>query len=100
MCYSRSMRNGTCIKCGHTRIRHIANVPDVHTENNWETRARNREFRVLGAVERKTGMFSREQLLAEVEAYVCADCGYFEEYVKQPADVPWEELPGSRWVRK
>lgn len=32
-----------------------------------------------------------------VEAYVCTSCGYFEEYVVAPQQVPWEDLEGFSW---
>ena len=34
-----------------------------------------------------------------VEAYVCTECGYFEEYVVSPADVPWDEMNDFEWVK-
>jgi hypothetical protein len=37
---------------------------------------------------------------ANIEAFVCADCGYFEEYVKDTGNVPWDKLPHFRWCRR
>jgi len=34
----------------------------------------------------------------ELEAYICADCGYFESYVRTPDEVPWNDLVSFRWV--
>lgn len=45
------------------------------------------------------GFFSKKEYRADVEAYVCTECGYFEEYVKNPADVEWEKLAPFRWHR-
>lgn len=73
---------------------------DAVTNNNDATRIRNKEFKKLGSVRQKTGMLSSEEHSAEVEAFVCTECGYLEEYVKAPADVPWESLPLFRWVKK
>ena len=36
--------------------------------------------------------------LRTVEAFICADCGYFETYLASPGTVPFEELPGFRWL--
>jgi len=32
---------------------------------------------------------------AQTEAYVCSECGFFEEYVKAPAEVPWDDVDGA-----
>jgi hypothetical protein len=33
-----------------------------------------------------------------LEAYVCADCGCYESYVKAPDRVMWDEMKGLRWL--
>jgi hypothetical protein len=35
----------------------------------------------------------------EIEAFVCTDCGYFEEYVRNPQSIPWSTMKGFRWCR-
>ena len=35
---------------------------------------------------------------AEVEAYVCTQCGYFEEYVKDAQNVDWEAIENFHWL--
>ncbi len=42
-------------------------------------------------------MFS-EKCNFYTEAYACEECGYFEEYVKNPEEMPWENLPDSEPV--
>ena len=34
----------------------------------------------------------------QLEAYVCADCGYFETYVKDPKMLNFAEIERFRWV--
>jgi len=36
--------------------------------------------------------------VGRLEAYVCADCGYHETYVKEPDAVPWDRIAGFAWV--
>ena len=31
------------------------------------------------------------------EAYICAGCGYFEEYVKDVASIDWSKVSGATW---
>jgi hypothetical protein len=38
-----------------------------------------------------------ERLMAQTEAYVCTECGWFEEYVARPEEVPWNRAEGGRW---
>lgn len=40
------------------------------------------------------GFFSADSHtpVAATEGYVCANCGYLEEYVKNVADIPWDNV--------
>ena len=93
------MRNGKCPKCSGTKIGRFENVLDVKTNNSEAVQIRNREFKRLGSVSEKTGFLSSETKAAEVEAFVCTECGYLEEYVKDPGGVPWEKLSLFSWVK-
>ena len=33
------------------------------------------------------------------EKYVCTECGYFEEYVLDPQEIPWERVEEFQWCR-
>jgi hypothetical protein len=33
----------------------------------------------------------------ETEAYACADCGFFEEYLCEPRRIPWDRIDGASW---
>ena len=46
------------------------------------------------------GTFSARWAEATVEAFVCTECGHFEEYVKDAGNVPWDKLPHFRWCRR
>lgn len=94
------MKNGKCTKCGGSRIGKFGNVLDCLTNNPDEVRIINKEFRKLSSVTKKTGFMKSETKAALVEAYVCTECGYFEEYVSNPRDLPWESLPLFEWLSK
>lgn len=75
-----------CPKCNSRRIGHLEHVVD------WDR----------GAVERRLaqGRVGRMTAYGRVEAYICVDCGYFEEYVKEPGKVPWNRVDGFSWVNE
>jgi hypothetical protein len=37
-------------------------------------------------------------LIGALESYICADCGYHESYVIEPAQLDWEHIRGLRWL--
>jgi len=39
----------------------------------------------------------REAVSANVEAYICTECGYFEEYVKDAKNLDWDKLEAFRY---
>ncbi len=39
-----------------------------------------------------------ETRIGILEGYVCADCGYFESYLKNPHRVMWSEMVGLEWL--
>ena len=54
-----------------------------------------------GGIERGlelAGFEFRTILNVEIEAYCCTECGYVEEYVREPESVAWEKLPGFEWA--
>ena len=77
--------SGVCPKCQGTKIGHLGRVVD------WDR----------GAVERRLaqGRVGRMSAYGPVEAYICTECGFFEEYVKDPATVPWTSLDSFTWHR-
>jgi predicted RNA-binding Zn-ribbon protein involved in translation (DUF1610 family) len=83
-----------CPKCHSLRIGYFERVRDRGKHSGGE--------RVLDTHgELEGGFFTGDwkEYTAEVEAYVCTDCGFFEEYVKNPKDVRWDKLERFRWVR-
>ena len=79
-----NIRSGTCPKCQGTKIGHVPILVD------WDRGAHRRR---LGK-----GTVGRMTAYGEIEAYVCTQCGFFEEYVKTPGAVPWTSIDGFKWV--
>lgn len=74
-----------CPKCGSHKIGHLDRVID------WDRGAHPRRL--------AQGRIGRMSAYGAIEAYVCTACGYFEEYVLEPAKIPWNSLEGFSWVR-
>ena len=82
-----------CPKCNGLRIGYLENLPD-DAEGKISTQA-------IGttAVLKGSSIFGRYvHSRHDIEAYLCADCGYLESYVKSPGAIPYESLKGFRWV--
>ena len=47
---------------------------------------------------KKSGFYGVSPGVGELEAYLCADCGYFETYVKEPKKMEWDKLIDLQWV--
>lgn len=99
---------GTCPKCQGERVIHLARVADA---GDWTgdgvgaltTRAGGHQVprRVLVKQVATTGMFGGKSTdfapAGETEGYVCAGCGYLEEYLKSPSKIAWESIEGATW---
>jgi predicted nucleic-acid-binding Zn-ribbon protein len=46
------------------------------------------------------GWMMEQQGVGQLEAYVCATCGYYETYVKDPASVSFDTIKGFRWLNE
>jgi hypothetical protein len=88
---------GVCPKCESERVGRLEYVAD---ESDVTTRPGRRRS-LWWEVEKTGGFFSAgAEHRAEVEAYVCTGCGYFEEYVKDPHLIEWEKLEPFNWHRR
>lgn len=85
---------GVCPKCTGKKLGHFSTVLDT-TKGGGPLVVRSlwRQF-----VKSGDGFFDPlVEVAAKVEAYVCTECGYFEEYVVNPAQVAWEKLDAFAW---
>ena len=96
-------QTGTCPKCQGRHVMHLQAIADAGEwfgSGTGDLSARGSKNSVARQVLLRrhvyTGVFgeTREAYDAtgEVEAYVCADCGYFEEYLKAPSQIRWQEI--------
>ena len=89
---ARMKRDARCPKCESVKIGRFDYLADESDATTEPGRRRTLWWQVEG------GFFSkRAEHRADVEAYVCTECGYFEEYVKAPRDVAWEKLAPFSW---
>jgi hypothetical protein len=95
-------RSKQCPKCASGRIGYIAEQVDADqlTSDGVTTQPTPRAIGA-SAEQQFTGFFKGGwvyELIGRLEAYVCADCGYHETYVKNPDGVPWDRIGGFTWV--
>jgi hypothetical protein len=81
---------GHCPRCGGTRIGHLTSLPDtVGTEADvWP--------RYVATIKGPDGELTP---VGQIEAYLCAGCGYLEEYVADVEKLDFDRLQGFSWVR-
>ncbi len=85
-----------CPKCDSTKIGHLSQVHDRKGSHAQTVPA------VVGMAG-QAGTFQGApvrpgDLWGTLEAFVCTECGYFEQYVERPDKVPFEALAGFQWV--
>lgn len=72
-----------CPKCDSRRVAHLPLQPD-------DAGGEAPRIRMIHA-----GTGTR---IGPLEAYVCADCGYYESYVRAPDRVDWDSIPELEWL--
>jgi len=87
-------RSWQCPKCQSTRIGYLETLPDGARMEASTNRKVGSE--VIGSV---LGMRATQDT-GNIEAFVCTECGYLEEYVTDPASVRWDQLQNFRWCRR
>jgi hypothetical protein len=99
---------GTCPKCQGERVIHLARVADA---GDWSgegggaltTRTAGHSVARRVLLERvvTTGTFGGKSTAfepaGETEGYICAGCGYIEEYLRSPGEIAWESIEGATW---
>lgn len=84
-------RTKQCPKCESLRIGYLPSQPDVAHGRVAE--------RAVGNDPDRESMWNLHRGLAgTLEAYLCADCGYYESFVKDIERVQLDKLEGFRWV--
>ena len=88
-----------CPKCQSLRIGYLEEVQDKTDITRSDTGEGYMEPKSVGFVEEPSFWAGTKRMsVGQFEAYVCADCGYFEHYVKSPESVEFEKLKGFHWV--
>ena len=86
-------RSGTCPKCGCTNIVHLKTVADATGGEGagWAPR----KIVQARTTSKSIGLFSDEtttktELVGITEGYACSECGFLEEYLRNPKNVDWD----------
>ena len=99
-------QTATCPKCSSQQIWRIDQVVDTaewfgNPKGDLDKREHGPAVarRVLRLRTTKVGVFGgkseRIELTGEVEAYCCSDCGYLEEYLRNPASIDFSQVVGA-----
>jgi predicted nucleic-acid-binding Zn-ribbon protein len=83
-----------CPKCSSRRVGYLENVLDL---NQAYPEAYSPAVVALDVARGRDGV---HEARGKLEAYLCADCGFYETYVKDPASVPFEDLAGFHWLNE
>ena len=82
-----------CPKCQSRRVGYLKKVHDKSRSGDTGRKLASQSVgKVLGMRATRPG--------GDIEAFVCTECGYFEEYVKDPQSIDWERFPDFRWCRR
>lgn len=87
-------RNKQCPKCSSLRVGHVKTRVD---EDPIAPRmvGVSSDVNAMGRIQE-----GDVSLLGKLEAYVCADCGFYESYVQEPQAVQWANIVGFSWVNE
>lgn len=99
-------RTATCPKCDSQRVMRVARVADAADwtgsgEGALDARSGDHFVprRILQTRKTVSGVFGGKseayKATGEVDAYVCAECGYFEEYLRDPQSIDWGSVVGA-----
>jgi hypothetical protein len=84
-------RSWQCPKCQSFRVGYLEALEDQGHQAGDRRIGKISVGSVLG--------FAAYTAHGDVEAFVCTDCGYFEEYVKNAQAIQWDSMKGFRWCR-
>jgi hypothetical protein len=86
-----------CPKCQGNKIVKVSHVADATnyygdgSDITTNTGHAPTSRRLLATIAEK----GSQKTTGDVEAYVCAHCGYFEEYLVNPTHVDWKHVVGA-----
>jgi predicted nucleic-acid-binding Zn-ribbon protein len=82
-----------CPKCHSLKVGYLEQAIDrgEYSSDTWPA--------AVGKTEPRS-WFAVGTVVGALEAYLCAECGYYETYVKDPATVPFDQLAGFHWLNE
>ena len=95
-------QTGKCPKCESKQVMRVERVADAAEWSGYgsgDLSARSGTSPVTRQLllrrTQRAGLLGTQEefsLVGDVEAYVCADCGYFEEYLAHPRRIDWSSI--------
>lgn len=82
-------KSWTCPKCLSQRVGYFENMVDKADGSDRKFIGYQKSGAILG--------LTAYQGCGDVEGFVCTECGYYEEYVKNPQQIQWDTMKGFRW---
>jgi len=89
-------RTGICTKCSGRRVIRLAVVPDASDFTGSSGSVNDRQG--YAHTPRMILPTTDGEVAGATEAYVCAECGWFEEYLANPEKIAWDNIAGA-WAR-
>jgi hypothetical protein len=80
-----------CPKCHSLKVGYLEYVADRGRETYQES--------IVGlTVPHRNRLLKTAEPIGTLEAYLCADCGFYETYVRDPGSVPFDSIEGFHWL--
>lgn len=80
-----------CPKCQSPRVGYLETILDQQGDGAGSSQK-------IGKVSEKLMAFRVKTAAGETEAYICADCGYYETYIKNPDTISWDDMDKFHWL--
>ncbi len=91
-----------CPKCRSERVGYLANVLGDGDPHGGASRSQSYGRRKVGVAQTRSNALPGHPVIegyGDFEAFICTECGYFEEYAKEPTAIAWEKIEGFRWCK-
>lgn len=89
-------KSWACPKCQSKKVGYLESVHDNSSPSEGGSNKRMIGMQSVGA----TFGMKAFQATGIIEAFVCTECGYFEEYVHDAASFNWDAIQGFRWCKR
>ena len=98
-------KTGICPKCDSQKIGFIENVLNKTQGTVGSRQVVGYPKAPVGITRSETssgflGSIVRNTSAGELEAFFCTECGFFETYIKNPAELDYEKIEGFKMINQ